>query len=576
MKAILISLILFSFCYNQLHASGFAPDEISTPVTVQSDTCDIIEMIELSRRCDGDFHYLTIDLISDNTGSQFTVFRNGVFHRSFSYENLPVEIGPFENSASGESTLFFEDKVFAGCIHTTTYTEPNCAGCELNSLAYIITNCRDGEFHLNFLHLDHQNTNDSFLLIVNDQLIDTFGYNGFPHIIGPFADIHDEYEVYLYDMMQLDCFHYFSFPSPICYPIECELKNLTVAQTECINEEYNLIIDFDYQGNSPFFELWIDNEYIADYRYTALPLTYGPLTTPSGSLSHFIQVVDKDDQLCFDSQQINIQDCRLYCGISGLVVRQINCENGTYELSVNFNHENASSEFNLVVDGRNEGIFSYTELPLLLGPFNSTGSKTIIVSVTDSEDGNCSGSTSLLLEDCRPECSIYNVSYTELPCEGDEFDIVIDFDHLFTSNNFSIFSIDGSEDYGTFSYNQLPLTIGPFPGDGTSRAILTILDSSGDCEEFLTVNPVQCLVYNKERTTEKTLRIIPNPVSNDFTIENITNGRVELLSASGIVIQSWNEYDRNYILNDISSGLYIVRWSSDNEVRYGRMIVISR
>lgn len=574
MRALILRSFLFYILYIFSQTSGLAYDGMDKVTMLQSDSCAIIEMVEVSRRCDGDSHYLTIDLVTENVGTQFTVFRNGVFHRSFAYANLPVEIGPFENTIDKESTLFFEDKIYPGCSLTTTYTEHNCAGCELNSLAYSITNCRDGEFYLNFLNIEHVNTNSFYMLIINDNLIDTFSYDSIPSIIGPIPDVADEYEIFLYDVMQLDCFHSFSFPSPICYPIECELSNLSVAQTPCINETYNLVIDYDYQGTSTFFSLLIDGVTVSYYRYSNLPITYGPLVTPTGSLSHTIEVQDMDDEECNTTSVINIVDCRLYCEMSNLVVEQINCMDGTYELIVDFDYENASSEFNLVVDGRNEGNFNYTELPLTLGPLNSTGTKNIIVSVEDIEDTTCNLSTSIQLEDCRPECAITNVSYTELPCEENEFYITIDFDYSFTSNTFSIFSIDGNDEYGTFSYSELPLKIGPFVGDGNSRFILNILDSEGGCEGFLRVQPVLCTtVSNIESIEEYTLEITPNPTNSFFTIEHLPSGQIDLLSTDGNVVQSWNEHTKNYILNDTAPGLYIVRWRANDEVRYGKIII---
>ena len=71
----------------------------------------------------------------------------------------------------------------------------------------------------------------------------------------------------------------------------------------------------------------------------------------------------------------------------------------------------------------------------------------------------------LLLKHCLcAGCLIYNLTATPLPCNAqDEIFVQIDFDYQNTSTEG--FEISGNGDnYGDFSYEDLPVQVGPFAG----------------------------------------------------------------------------------------------------------------
>ena len=535
-----------------------------------SDSCRITNMEEISFRCLGNEHYLTFDLQRENEGEEFSVFRNSVFNKTFRYDNLPVEAGPFTAPSGSVGTLSFHDKSYLYCVYSQEYTAPNCIGCEIENIIYIIQNCQNGQYFVN-INFDHTNTNDFFTIAIDDSILDTFSYDALPITLGPFLDSKSEYEIEIRDVLQQNCTVTFDVISPMCTPIECELTNISILQTACLDEQYNLIIDFDYAGQSNRFEFWLDGEFIGEYTYNSLPLNYGPIFTPA-DLMHTIQVVDVEEQDCFTGGMIEVEDCTGVCELSDMELEQVECEEGEYYIRIDISREFSSDEAIIYVDGNLIATRLYADFPLNVGPFQSAGESSREVRVVDSEDGMCFIEESLDVIDCRPDCALSAPEVNILPCEETQFNILLNFEYADANEEFFVIDFSGNS-YGTFAYEDLPIEIGPFEGDASTEYILSVFDENQECDLIFSFTAADCKPNSTTEKLVENLKIFPNPASRHFSLSGLNQGKLTLTDVNGKTIKSWTSAQDSYSLEGIAAGIYILTWQNNGEVKVGRLIV---
>lgn len=534
------------------------------------DSCRITSMEDISFRCLGNEHFITFDLERENEGEEFSVYRNSIFNKTFRYDNLPVEAGPFTAPSGSVGTISFQDKSFLYCVYSQDYTVPNCIGCEIENVFYIIQNCQNGQYFAN-INFEHTNTNDFFTLAIDGSIVDTFSYDALPLNVGPFLDSQPEYEIEVRDILQQNCSVTFDVISPQCTPIECELSNINISQTSCIDEQYNLIIDFDYEGQSNRFEFWLDGEFIGEYSYNSLPLNYGPLFTPI-DLMHTIQVVDVEEQDCFTGGMIELEDCTGICKLSDMELDQVECAEGEYFIRIDISREFSSDEAKIFIDGNLVATRLFEDFPLNVGPIQSEGEISREVRVVDSGDELCFIEETLDVIDCRPDCSLADAEVIILPCEETQFNILLDFEFSDANEEFFIIDFSGNS-YGTFSYEDLPVEIGPFNGDGSTEYILSIFDENQECDLIFSFTAADCEPSSISEKAAEALTIFPNPANRQFSLSGVTKGQLTLADLNGKVIKNWNTFQESYSLAGILPGVYLVSWRNKGEIKFGKLIV---
>lgn len=160
------------------------------------------------------------------------------------------------------------------------------------------------------------------------------------------------------------------------------------------------------------------------------------------------------------------------CGLNDPIISNINCiENASYEFDVNFAISDPSLDsFNIYVNDILYGKFSIFELPVRVVQNNFSGKKFDKLKISDPDIENCY----VIKEIENPcGCAIFNFKYAKTKCTDTTFNIVLDFRHFETSDSFDIGMI--GKFFGTYSYNKLPITIGPFKSKDTTY-ILNVVD----------------------------------------------------------------------------------------------------
>ncbi|MBR9921513.1 MAG: hypothetical protein GYB31_11800 [Bacteroidetes bacterium] len=115
---------------------------------------------------------------------------------------------------------------------------------------------------------------------------------------------------------------------------------------------------------------------------------------------------------------------------------------------------------------------------------------TVSLDVIQTTDDICTSLNIELSYDCA--CALNELIVVEEDCEDGTFYINIDFEQENSGDGFTILDQNG-EEIGSWTYDELPLQIGPFTGDATTEYSLTIEDNLViGCEAFANFGPVYC------------------------------------------------------------------------------------
>ncbi|MBK9016898.1 MAG: hypothetical protein IPM82_24130 [Saprospiraceae bacterium] len=90
------------------------------------------------------------------------------------------------------------------------------------------------------------------------------------------------------------------------------------------------------------------------------------------------------------------------------------------------------------------------------------------------------------------QCQIFDLVATEGDCVNGEYFVTINFQYDGVGNE-GFHLQGGGNNYGNFAYSALPVTVGPFPGNGSSVFEFVAIDNQHpDCSDFDIAGPVSC------------------------------------------------------------------------------------
>ncbi|MGB0932487.1 MAG: choice-of-anchor V domain-containing protein, partial [Chitinophagales bacterium] len=186
------------------------------------------------------------------------------------------------------------------------------------------------------------------------------------------------------------------------------------------------------------------------------------------------------------------------CAITNLTTTAQACDgNGNFDVVIDFDVSDVGANNTFTIEGNstNYGTFNYNNLPITLSDLDGDNTTIYAFTVTDTNDANCTTINTLGMVDC-PSCVISNLTATAQACQIDgAFDVVIDFDVANGGAN-NTFTIAGnSTNYGTFNYNNLPITIADLDGDNSTNYDFTVTDTNfSNCNANVNLGVVDCPV----------------------------------------------------------------------------------
>ncbi len=471
--------------------------------------CQISNVVADPGPCDGMLFWVTINFDYENTGDLFSIHGNGTDYGDFDYNDLPVTIGPLVGDGITIYEFVVTDLANPNCSDFTVIDPIQCDVniCEIWDLVAEAHSC-DGEFFLVDIDFNYENTSDSFEVHGNGNNYGTFAYADLVITIGPFEGNGQSLEFVVFDQQNDGCAADVVIEAPYCPGIDCEIWGLVAEAHDCDGEFFLVDIDFNYENTSDSFEVHGNGNNYGTFAYADLVITIGPFEGNGQSLE-FV-VFDQQNDGCAAEVVIEAPYCPgLDCEIWNVVAEAHDCDdNDQFLLDVDFNFENTSDSFVVLGNGNNYGTFAFADLFITLGPFEGNG-QTLEFFIFDQQDDNCN--TELVFE--APNCPVNNCEIWDLVAEASDCTpnevFFVDIDFNFQSSSDSFVVVGNGNNYGTFAYDDLFITLGPFNGngqtlefnihdqliDGCNAEVVIEAPNCGnnDCDIFdLVVDPLDC------------------------------------------------------------------------------------
>ncbi|NNE29265.1 MAG: hypothetical protein HKN16_06495, partial [Saprospiraceae bacterium] len=477
---------------------SFVPN-CSTP------TCIIDGLIVDPLGCDpatGTFD-VAVNFTHDGTGNEFILSGNGINYGTFSYADLPVVVGPFIGDPTTVYELVATDANNADCTDFTVFEGLNCntPTCEIYDPVVELTPCSsNGEF---FAILDFEyndiNSGQFKVLGANGESYGVFSYADLPIEVGPFDGTLDVlWTLFINDVQYPDCGTEIVFEGPGCGPDPCIVEGLAIELVECIVDGY-VNIEFYFEAINPgneFIDIYINNEF---YGYQPInPDNYYVLSqvpTISGTPNILTVCINDNPNCCLEVSFV--PDCGVPdCFIGDLVVTPLDCTpSGTFNVLVNFIHEGAGTHFEVSgAAGNSYGIYAYADLPVEIGSFAGDPNVVYDLWVMDTEFPDCQADAWFEGINCGGgDCFIGEIYVEPLDCNSDgTFNVLVDFIHEGIGSHFELKG-PNEFSYGIFSYNDLPVEIGPFEGNANAVYDLWVMDTDNpDCQGDTWFEAINC------------------------------------------------------------------------------------
>lgn len=178
------------------------------------------------------------------------------------------------------------------------------------------------------------------------------------------------------------------------------------------------------------------------------------------------------------------------CSITDLTAQVVDCANGEFFVTLNFQHENTSQQgFSVANNSGPIGQFAYADLPVTVGPFVAGTGVFYGFVVTDLADPACFAAIGLgpVTLDCTtlPCDQLTGLSVETGDCNANgtfELTLGLDISPLPSNFFFEVITSSGVS-LGTYPLSELPLTIPDYPNSGgdVDSVTLCLTDLSNCC-----------------------------------------------------------------------------------------------
>ncbi|MBK8492320.1 MAG: T9SS type A sorting domain-containing protein [Saprospirales bacterium] len=473
---------------------------VEFPSPCPASPCNIYDLTAETTPCENGMFYVVLNFQYENVGNQgFKVQGNGVMYGTFGYGDLPVTIGPLVGDGTTVYEFAVKDVAHPDCQDVTFAGPVDCGGgpCEIYDLTAQTSSCNaDGQYNL-YLNFQVQNPGNNFFNVFYDgQSLGTFPLSELPLGIENFSDNGEQVvhvTVCINDMP--DCRQLVEFPSP-CPASPCNIYDLTAETTPCENGQFYVVLNFQYEnvGGEGFHVVGNGNNY-GNFEYSQLPITLGPFLGDGTTVYEF-GISDLLHPDCHAATFIDPVDCGgSPCAIYDLVVETSECNgDGAYNLYINFQVDNPGNDFfEVFYNDQNIGYFALADLPVVIENFQDNGEQVVHISVCINDViPHCCKVAEFLSPCPASPCNIYDLTAETTPCENGMFYVVLNFQYENVGNQG--FKVQGNGVmYGTFGYGDLPVTIGPLVGDGTTVYEFAVKDvAHPDCQDVTFIDPVDC------------------------------------------------------------------------------------
>lgn len=339
-------------------------------VCCEMEVCEIGELfVEIGDCNPNDIFYMFLNFEYSGVSELFQVQGNGVVYGQYSYNDLPIELGPFEGDCETEYELVVVDVENEACNSVVELGTICCgeAPCEIGELSVEVGECNDADEFAVFINFEYSGVSDSFRVAGNGNQYGNFAYADLPIEISNLEGNCDlNYEFVVIDLDDETCAADIGIGEVCCGEDDCEISELLIVPTECDDEgEFYAVILFEYEGTSESFSVLGNGNNYGTYEYEDLPIAVGPLDADCDTDYEFV-IVDQSQESCIEEYELGTVCCE-ECEIGEIDVISAECEGEVSFVEIDFDYVGVTDlGFDVFIGDDFYGFFSYETLPLTL------------------------------------------------------------------------------------------------------------------------------------------------------------------------------------------------------------------
>ncbi|MBI1227404.1 MAG: T9SS type A sorting domain-containing protein [Bacteroidetes bacterium] len=473
------------------------------PISCAGGACAVTDFAATPGDCNPDGTYpLTLNFNYANpVNGNFHVIYEGQNLGNFALANLPITLPHFQDNGEPSQVIKVCLNDAPDCCAIDEFSSPNCvpvSACDINDLSVIPGDCNnDGNYPIT-INFNYVNPgNDYFNVIFEGQTIGTYLLSNLPVTIPNFNDnglgtptIH----VCINDVP--DCCAHKTITAPNCTPSNsCHIWDVFAEAHPCENGHFMLDVEFNHENTgSQGFKIKAGNQVFGPFDYGEPYYTIGPL---SPGVVYEIVVRDVENETCKGVYVFGPVNCGGDCHIYDLTAEVSDCNgDGQFFVTIDFQHENSGGDgFKIYGNGNVYGYFNYNELPVTIGPLTSNNQQ-LEFGAADVNHPDCHAFMVVQVPDCDGngggDCHIFDLVADVHPClPNGTFYVTLNLQHENTSGYFKLKG--NGVTYGIFSYDDLPLEVGPLIGNGTTPYEFVAVDIHNEnCKDDISIGTIEC------------------------------------------------------------------------------------
>ena len=460
--------------------------------------CEIGEIKWEKTACKEGQFYLVMNFAYKNTSDCFKVKGNGQDYGTFTYAQLPIKIGPLKGDCTTNYSFAVIDCKNERCGREVNVGKICCeaqGNCEIGEIKWEKTDCQEGQFYLLF-KFAYANTSECFRIKGNGQDYGTFPYSPQPIKIGPFkGDCTTNYSFAFIDCKNEKCAREVNVGKVCCEAQgNCEIGEIKWEKTTCKEGQFYVVMNFAYKNTSDCFRVKGNGQDYGTFAYTQLPIKIGPLKGDC-TTNYGFAVIDCKNERCGREVNVGKVCCEAQgnCEIGEIKWEKTECKEGQFYLLFKFPYANTSECFRIKGNGHDYGTFPYTPQPIKIGPFKGDCTTNYSFAFIDCKNEKCVREVNIGKICCEAQgnCEIGEIKWEKTACKEGQFYVVMNFAYKNTSDCFKVKG--NGQDYGTFTYAQLPIKIGPLKGDCTTNYSFAVIDCKNErCGREFNIGKVCC------------------------------------------------------------------------------------
>ena len=551
---------------------------IETPDCSGFGDCNIWDLEVLVDDCTSDTTYtIHIDFNYENLPTDSVVISgNGDIIGQFMVNNDGIIIEHFPQFETNNTTITVCAVGAPDCCDVIEFDTPDCEGggtCHIFDLVADFGECVSDSTYSLFIQYFANNLQTDSVVVTSDN-----GYSGhFEHNDDGFtipdfpASSMNFTTITICAMGNNDCCDDYTFETPDCgQGFDCEIYELFVEAGDC-NSDTTYVLDIVFGSNSlptDSVEVYANGQFIGTYfdHPDFIRIENFPVFEEEETI---ITVCAEGNEECCASFTIQTPNCSGDCAIFDIVVDVLECNSdSTFVIVVDFEHENLPGQSVDIFSGDDHlGFFGLDEFPAEINNFPGNDSGDYTITICENDGMECCSSFAFDGPICGTGgCAIFDLEYTMTECDSmGNFYFILDFEFMNTGDQGYEVAGNGTN-YGNFSYDNVPLELGPFSSDGTDWEFIVFDSANPDCSDTVEPGIVDCFVST-------------NPIDFDefFTVFN--NGtlpgiyakkdlQLSLFNSSGknVIYQLPLTADEQYELTNEPAGLYILMLKSGQHI----------